>query len=87
MPSKKFYHRYSHNFDFAKKAEQNEVEESMLNQIKDIQMDSMHDMDFLKYSIDPATRQEFFRSFCNSCKDVNLEATIQLCKLRTNYAT
>lgn len=50
-------------------------------------MKNSYDMDYLKYSLDPETRTEFFRAYCNACKDANLPTVLELCKLRKDYAS
>ena len=50
-------------------------------------MQSLRDMEFLKYSIDPDTRKQFFHGFSNSCKQSNLDVVKHICQLRRDYST
>lgn len=88
VPSKQFYLRYEDQFDFGQQARKDpkSLHSDQMAAKRPIQMKNLHDMEYLKYSLDPETRTEYFRAYCNASKEANLPIILELCKLRRDYA-
>lgn len=63
-----------------------DIQEGEENTLKSISLESLHELEHLKYSLNSGVRDKFFQLFSNSCAD-NTLVVEELVRNRRNHAT